>query len=186
MLEVEYKALISEETYEKIKNRYTWDWSKEQNNHYYFDSKGELSRRHIMVRVREKDDTYKVQVKAHKNPGEALQICEESEFPIDCIPEKISAEDALKYTGIQTDGLSLLGNLMTLRNSLMWCDGVEICLDRSEYFDRIDYEIEVEYTGDFPPQLMDELKALGVEFKEKSRGKYTRFITRMLEIMRGM
>lgn len=186
MLEIEYKALIDKDTYEKIKAHYTWDYIKEQINYYYFDSAGELSRRHIMVRVREKDDKYKVQVKAHKNPGEALQICEETEFPITSLPETISSEDALRYTGIKTGELSLLGNLITLRHSLMRYENVEICLDRSEYLDRIDYEIEVEYTGEFPPELMDELKELGVEFKEKSKGKYSRFSKRLVEVMRGI
>ena len=185
MLEVEYKSLLSEETYNKIREYYHWNWVKHQINNYYFDSLGELGRRHIMVRVREKDGSFAVQVKAHKNPGEALQICEETEFPIDCVPEKISAEDGERYTGVKTGELSCAGSLDTLRHSLMWCEGVEICLDKSEYLDRCDYEIEVEYTGEFPPKLMDELKQLGVEFKEKSVGKYTRFIRRLMEILQG-
>ncbi len=185
MLEVEYKCLITEEVYNKIKSFYKWDWIKHQINHYYFDSSGELGKRHIMVRVREKDGSCTVQVKAHKNPGEALQICEENEFPIDCVPERISADDGEKYTGIKTGELNLAGELDTLRHNLMYCDGVEICLDKNEYLDRCDYEIEVEYTGSFPPKLMDELSSLGVEFKEKSVGKYTRFIHRLMEVIHG-
>ena len=185
MLEVEYKSLLTKEIFDKIRTHYKWDHIKSQTNHYYTDPTGELSRRHIMVRVREIDGKYCVQVKAHKNPGEALQICEENEFPIDALPEAISKEDAFKYTGVRTGDLALLGDLTTLRHSLMWCQGVEICLDKSEYFDRVDYEIEVEYTGDFPPQLMDELRDLGVEFKEKSKGKYTRFVKRLMEIMKN-
>lgn len=185
MIEVEYKCLLDEETYNKISEHYKWDWVKHQVNNYYFDSSGELSKRHTVVRVREKDGKCSVQVKAHKNPGEALQICEETEFPIDSVPDEISAADAEKYTGLRIGSLTCAGSLDTLRHSLMWKEGVEICLDKSEYLDRTDYEIEVEYTGDFPPQLMDELKEMGVEFKEKSVGKYTRFIRRLSEILRG-
>ena len=185
MLEIEYKALIDEEIYETIKAYYTWDYVKKQTNYYYFDAEGELSKRHIMVRVREKDNLFKVQVKAHKNPGEALQICEETEFPISALPEIICSEDAFKYTGIKTGDLSLLGSLTTLRHSLMRYENVEICLDKSEYLDRTDHEIEVEYTGEFPVELMDELKSLGVEFKEKSKGKYSRFAKRLVEVLNG-
>jgi uncharacterized protein YjbK len=48
----------------------------------------------------------------------------------------------------------------------MWDSSVEICLDKSEYLDKCDYEIEVEYTGDFPDELTDELKKLGIEFRD--------------------
>ncbi len=185
MLEVEYKSLLTKEIFDKIRSHYNWDHIKTQTNYYYFDNTGELSKRHITVRVREIDDKYFLQIKAHKNPGEALQISEESEFALDSLPETISAEDAYEYIGVHTGGLSLLGNLITCRHSLMWADGVEICLDKSEYFDRIDYEIEVEYTGDFPPALMTELNGLGVEFKEKTKGKYSRFVKRMMEIIKS-
>ena len=67
----------------------------------------------------------------------------------------------------------------------MWNDNVEICLDKSEYLDRCDYEIEIEYTGEMPKELMDELASMGVEFKEKSVGKYTRFINRLMELIHG-
>lgn len=186
MLEVEYKSLLSKEIFDKLQSYYKWDHIKTQTNYYYYDSTGELARQHITVRVREIDDKYFLQIKAHKNPGEALQISEESEFALDSLPEAISAEDACKYTGVHTGELTLLGNLITCRHSLMWCEGVEICLDKSEYFDRIDYEIEVEYTGDFPPELMMELNGLGVEFKEKTKGKYSRFVKRMMEIIRNV
>lgn len=185
MLETEYKSIITEEVYDKIKASYNWDWIKHQVNSYYIDETGELGRRHIVVRVREKDGRFAVQVKAHKNPGEALQICEETEFPIDCAPEEFSPEDGLRFTGIKTGVLTKAGSLDTLRCSLMWKDNVEICLDKSEYLDRCDYEIEIEYTGEMPKELMDELASMGVEFKEKSVGKYTRFINRLMELMHG-
>jgi len=185
MLEVEYKALIDEETFERLRAHFDWDSAKHQINHYYYDENGELGKRHITFRIREKDGRFVIQTKRHKNPGEALAISEEAEFPADGAPESISAEKGREYTNLPTGELRLLGSLETLRHSLMWADGVEICLDKSEYLDRTDYEIEVEYTGDFPPRLMEELNSLGVRFNEKSVGKYTRFIHRFMEFMRG-
>ena len=185
MIETEYKCIIDEQTYDKIREHFDWDWEVHQINNYYFDAKGELSKRHIMVRIREKNGAFAVQVKAHKNPGEALQICEENEFPIDCVPEVIPAADALKYTGVETGDLKLAGDLDTLRSSLMWRDNVEICLDKSAYLDRVDYEIEIEYTGDLPVELMRELEGLGVVFKKSAVGKYTRFVTRLFQLLHG-
>ena len=62
MLETEYKSIITEEVYDKIKEKYSWDWIKHQVNSYYIDKSGELGRRHIVVRVREKDGRFAVQV----------------------------------------------------------------------------------------------------------------------------
>ena len=183
MLETEYKSIITREVYDRIKEHYKWDWIKHQINSYYVDEAGELGKRHTVVRVREKDGRFAVQVKAHKNPGEALQVCEETEFPADGAPEEFSAEDGYRFTGVKTGRLKKAGSLDTLRHSLMWNENTEICLDKSEYFDMCDYEVEVEYTGEMPAELMDELSSMGVEFKEKSVGKYTRFIRRLREII---
>lgn len=183
MLETEYKCIIDEETYNKIENAYAWNWVKEQTNNYYFDEALELSKRRIMVRVREKDGAYKVQVKLHKNSDSPLHICEETEFDIDSAPQVIDAVQAKRFTGIDTGRLLKSGILRTLRHSLMWNDTTEICLDKNTYLDRTDYEIEVEYTDGMPDGLVEELKALGVEFTESAVGKYTRFMRRLRELM---
>lgn len=182
MLEVEYKSLLDKDTFEKIRSHYEWDYVKTQTNHYYYDPKGILAKNHITVRIREIDGVFRVQVKAHKNPGEALQICEETEFEINSLPEIISEKDTLKYTGSDIGELYLLGSLTTLRYSLMWNKDVEICLDQSDYFDVTDYEIEVEYVGSSPDELMNELGKFGVEFNEKSKGKYSRFVSRLTQL----
>lgn len=179
MLEVEYKSLLDKAVFDKILAHFKWDHSKKQTNHYYCDPTGALAKQHITVRIREIDGIFKLQIKKHKNPGEALQICEENEFHIDSLPEIISKDDAFKYTGADTGELYLLGELTTLRYSLMWNSNVEICLDQSDYLDITDYEIEVEYVGEPPKKLMTELQSLGVEFKEKSKGKYSRFAKRL-------
>lgn len=183
MLETEYKCIIDEGTYKTIENAYHWDWVKEQTNNYYFDESLELSRRRIMVRIREKDGIYKVQVKLHKNSDSPLHICEENEFDTDSAPQVIDAVQAKKFTGIDTGRLLKSGTLKTLRHSLMWNDTTEICLDKNTYLDRTDYEIEVEYTNGMPKELVYDLKSLGVDFTENAVGKYTRFMKRLKELM---
>lgn len=183
MLEIELKCMIDEETFERIKDYYTWDSAQTQENHYYHDTGGALKQTMTTFRIRMKNGIGKVQVKTHKNDNSPLQICEETEFPIEAVPDSISREDGKKYTGLDTGELIKLGFNSTLRHSLMWNADTEICLDKTEYFDITDYEIEVEYTGDLPNKLVDELKSLGVEFTNAATGKYTRFIRRFNEIM---
>lgn len=175
MLETEYKSLISKEAYRKIENFYDWDWVQEQTNNYYSDKDGVLADNRIMFRVRSKGGKSVIQVKHHKNKNSSLQICEENEFPIDGVPEII--ENGEKYTGLVSPPLYRLGCTVTLRHSRMWDSATEICLDKTSYFDRTDYEIEVEYTGDeMPEKLLSELAGLGVEFKAQAIGKYSRFL----------
>ena len=175
MLEKEYKSLLTESEYNKIASHFDWDSVKEQTNHYYCDDERILAKNRVMFRVRVKDNKSVIQVKLHKNADSPLQICEELEYGVDGVPETI--EDVEKYTGIKTGTLKNLGCTVTLRHSKMWDSQTEICLDKTEYLGITDYEIEIEYTGEeMPKDLSAELTALGVEFKENSVGKYTRFL----------
>ncbi|MDD6484929.1 MAG: CYTH domain-containing protein [Clostridiales bacterium] len=182
MQETELKCIINKDVFENIKNAYTWDKIITQENHYYADTSGVLGSHRATFRIRTSGGISRIQIKLHKNRNSPLQICEELEFPINEIPEHISADKAKEYTGLDVGELIRLGSNTTIRHSLMWNETTEICLDLSTYLDCEDYEIEVEYTGELPAKLLDELKALGAEFKENSVGKYTRFIKRFNEV----
>ena len=147
MLETELKCMLDKETYDRLESAFTWDEVFEQVNSYYTDPYGTLKQNGITLRVRTKNGMDIIQVKTHKNADSPLQIAEEAEFDCSGIPESFSAEDVKKMTGIEVPA-SLLGSLTTKRHSLMYCDGVEICLDKNDYIDKTDYEIEVEYTRD--------------------------------------
>ena len=86
------------------------------------------------------------------------------------------------YTGTKTEAI-LIGSATTTRHSLMWNEQTEICLDYTTYLGTEDYEIEIEFTGDCPEKLLEELKTFGVEFKDKSVGKYSRFIKQLQSII---
>ena len=175
MLETEYKSLLTEAEYNKIAAHFDWNEIKEQTNHYYGDNDKLLAKNRVMFRIRVKDGKSVIQVKLHKNANSPLQICEELEYPVDGVPDAIT--DGERYTGIKTGELKKLGCSVTLRHSKMWDGKTEICLDKTEYLGITDYEIEIEYTGaEIPAELSAELTALGVEFKENSVGKYTRFL----------
>ena len=182
MLETEYKEIIDETTYRKLENAYNWDWTAEQTNSYYFSKLPEFAKSKTMVRIREKNGIFKIQVKKHHPSKKSLHISEETEFDIDSAVPVIDAETAKKITGIDSGELHKYGSLTTLRHSLMWNDTTEICLDKSTYLDRTDYEIEVEYTGEMPEKLKEELNGLGISFKEFTPGKFSRFTQRLNEL----
>ena len=171
--------MIDEETYCRIKEKYNWDRVFEQTNHYYFDVSGKLSGQNVTVRVREKDGTKKLQIKKHRKNADALQICEESEFEIDSVPEVI--ENGERFVGEKIGKLVNIGALTTLRSSCMWNETIEICLDKSDYAGITDYEVEVEYTKEVPNELMEELKECGALFRGKTAGKYSRFLNKLRE-----
>lgn len=175
MLEKEYKAILTRSEYDAVKGAFSWDWVKEQTNNYYTDDDGVFFKNRIMFRVREKDGKCVIQVKSKKNVDNALQICEEREFPIDGVPSVI--ENVREYTDLECGNIRRMGAAKTLRCSKMWDDSTEICLDKTEYFDKCDYEIEVEYTAsDIPDDLKNVLAELGITFTKKAIGKFSRFL----------
>lgn len=178
MLETELKAMLDKKQYNTIKDMFLWDSVKEQTNSYYIAPDNILKKHGITFRVRTKDDIHTVQVKKHQPKQGALQIAEETEFAIDSIPDTFCEADMLKYTGIETSA-SLIGELTTLRHSLFFCDGVEICLDKSTYLDCMDYEIEIEYTTPIPDELIKKLADNGICFDKPTPGKFSRFMNRL-------
>lgn len=176
MTETEIKSIIDEETYHKAQKAFHWDSVKEQVNYYYTDREGKLREKRIMVRVRVVDGRAKIQVKFHKNNNSPLQICEENEYEIEGVPEIIDARMAKKITGMEVGELFNMGSAATRRYSLKH-NGSELCLDKTSYFDKVDYEIEVEYEEKMSADLLMKLTTLGVAFNKKCVGKFSRFLS---------
>ena len=175
MKETELKSIIDAETYEKIIKAFKWDGITEQTNHYYTDRNGILSEKHITFRIRVIEGEAKIQVKHHKNKDRDLQICEEKEVPVNGVPDTIDARTAKKVTGIDTGELFRMGEAHTRRRTLTR-SGSELCLDKTKYFDTVDYEVELEYTDKMSAELLMKLSALGVAFNKSCTGKFSRFL----------
>lgn len=179
MTETEIKSIIDKDTYMTLLSMFNWTSSKEQTNSYYTAPNNALKKSHgITFRVRTIDNTSKIQIKKHLIGGSALQKSEESEYDVEGIPKGFDEETVKHLTGISTP-VFLIGSLTTLRNSLMYCDGVMICLDKSEYLGVTDYEIEIEYTNPIPDSLINALSDVGVKFDSPCVGKFSRFISRL-------
>ena len=167
--------LVDKDLYKSILNAFTWEKVREQTNYYYTDKAGILREKRIMVRIRVVGEVAKLQVKLHKNENSPLQICEENEFETEEVPDIINAELAKEITGEDVGELYKMGCAVTKRNSLVH-NGSELCLDKTTYFDKTDYEVEVEYEEKISADLLMKLTSLGVRFNEKCVGKFSRFL----------
>ena len=148
MIENEFKIMLSETQYNAILTSYDWDSGKEQVNSYYDDEKMTCSSRHITVRVRSIAGKYLLQMKMPaEQTGNGAVSRIELEQEIDGIPEILSGSTLSDLSGVELPEVRLLGTLTTFR-SVKRFPGVEIDLDRSSYFGRVDYELEVEYTDE--------------------------------------
>lgn len=149
MIENEFKIMLTKEQYGEIHALYEWDSEAEQVNWYYDSDSGELSSRHITCRVRTVGGKFYLQLKlpAHENSSGAVSRAE-LERELNAVPEKITGAELEEICrAAELPDVSLLGSLATLR-SVKHFDGAEIDLDKSEYFGKTDYELEVEYTDE--------------------------------------
>ena len=88
---------------------------------------------------------------------------------------RVVGEVAKEITGEDVGELYKMGCAVTKRNSLVH-NGSELCLDKTTYFDKTDYEVEVEYEEKISADLLMKLTSLGVRFNEKCVGKFSRFL----------
>ena len=92
-----------------------------------------------------------VKLPAHENSSGAVSRIE-LERELTSIPEFISGQELSEFSGAAgLPDVKLLGSLSTYR-SVKRFDGAEIDLDKSEYFGRTDFELEVEYTDEASAQ----------------------------------
>ncbi len=149
MVENEFKVILTREQYDMLLSFYRWDKIIEQINYYYDTPEMALSDRHITCRVRRIGGDCFLQVKL-PNGRDYSRIELEKKLGAE-VPEELSAELLNGLTGeaaeIPLPSVRLLGALSTTR-AVRRLDGAEIDLDKSEYFGKTDYELEIEFTDE--------------------------------------
>ena len=177
MIENEFKIMLSQEQYEKLLAMYEWDEVITQINFYYDSKDLELAERGITCRVRLIGGKYFLQMKF---PGTVEYSRVELEKPLDSVPDSISADELLRPENYADElpDTRLIGALSTTRKVHRF-EGGEIDLDYSSYFDKADYEIEIEFTDENNARkVLDEIKEK-LDIKPNSlvcTGKIHRFI----------
>lgn len=149
MIENEFKVILTREQYEALLSFYKWDKIVEQTN-FYYDADGlALSDRHITCRVRRIGEDCFLQIKL-PNGRDYSRIELEKKLGAE-VPRELSAELlnglAGSDAGLPLPSVGLLGALTTTR-AVKRLDGAEIDLDKSEYFGKTDYELEIEFTDE--------------------------------------
>lgn len=179
MLEQEFKALISKEQFEKIRYNYTWDKKFTQVNHYYFDNNDYIIKNEITVRVREKDNLYKLQIKIPESIRSNIHIKNEFSMPFDNVPQVISGDVLKKLCGFDVGDVKRLGELKTERRTKKISDSVKLFLDKNEYLNTIDFEVEIEYLND-ESEIINLVRELGLSKSAVTYGKKTRFVQKLI------
>lgn len=184
--EQEFKILLSRNEFNFIRQYLPFENQKVHIN-YYFDSEDFFCfRRNITVRVRKlNNNEYKLQVKTPiKNS--CFTTKKEISKNLTQLPQNITYQ-MLYEMGIDCEEfdknlvLTNLGNLKTIRESL-YLNKCIVYLDKSIYFSTIDLELEIEFNdeqGYFDAKEI--INNLGLSVKNKSIGKYNRFLNQLLK-----
>ncbi len=174
MTENEFKIMLTKEQYEKLLGMYGFK-TFTQTNHYYDTADLSMSARHITVRVRELEGGYFLQMKL---PTETAFSRKELSKELSGIPGEISGAELGALAGGEFPDVKRLGALTTVR-SVWEFGGGEIDLDKSSYFSKTDYELEIEFTNEQAARrVLDELRQkLGfADNGEVCMGKVRRFL----------
>lgn len=143
MIENEFKIMLTENQYEELLALYDFK-TIVQTNHYYDTEDLQMSARHITVRVRELGGKFFLQMKL---PTEVNFSRVELSRELEKLPETLSGKELTDLSGTVCPSVKRIGTLKTTRG--IWkFDGGELDLDRSEYFDKTDYEMEIEFTDE--------------------------------------
>jgi len=174
-IEIEYKQLLSEVEYEKIKEVILKGEHKVINHeNFYFETKNkDLKANHQALRIRVAKDYFELCLKTQRESDILEKNIEltEDEFVSICNDNLL----IYNYLDNLPQGLELLGSLETCRLETKIADGL-ICLDKSRYGNKEDYEIEFE-ANDYNKEdiLIAYLKKFGVKYKLNKKSKIQRF-----------
>ena len=144
-LEIEFKCLISKDEYESLLNEFKISDSdiKEQTN-YYFDTKDlELRAKHIMCRIRQKKNQYKITVKTKDENNDNI---ENHYFLTEDEGKRMILEGMDGKYANTSSYLYNVASLKTERVSFPY-EGGKLLFDKSSYGTKVDYEIEYEVTN---------------------------------------
>ena len=174
-IEREIKISLTQEQYKTAEKLFQWNKIIEQTNFYYIPQRDSVM---TSIRVRQIGEKYFLQLKAPISENGALHVKKEYEQQLDSLPEKLTAQELSQLMGRDFPAADLAGSLYTQRKLCTDFDHVEICLDKSKYLGLTDYELELEYTADYPEKPLEILKNAGITQGEAVIGKYARFMER--------
>lgn len=183
MLEQEFKCLITKPTYDSLINRFSPKFTILQENYFYDTEQLDFLRHGLTVRVRIEDRGGPILQVKKKLSKKDRGVSRKDEFEcfIKNVPNFIEVSNVGKLLGEHIDGEKRafkLGLLTTERSLLFMENNCVFYIDKCEYFDVIDYELEIEFKDS---KVKDDFL---MKFPIKdivSMGKYKRFLKRYLK-----
>lgn len=165
--EIEFKTFISKEKYEELIHEFDLENNIFSQTNFYFDTENlDLMNQQIVLRIRQKGNNYKLTKKIRADIG-----ADETHIFI----SKEKASEMLEH-GFDAHIIDLpyqvkrIAELTTYRVSFPYKDGT-IFIDRSEYYGKVDYEIEYEVDEVEPgtKSFQDFLSFHQIPYKESIR-----------------
>lgn len=165
--EIEFKTFISKETYEALLDEFNLSNNIfPQTNHYFDTDDSKLLEEQTVLRIRQKGSNYKLTKKTRSKVG-----ADETHIFItkDKAQEMLNRGFDASIIGIPFE-VKKVAELTTYRASCPYKDGT-LFFDRSEYYGKIDYEIEyeVDEVKQGLKDFKDFLNYYNIEYKESIR-----------------
>lgn len=179
--EQEIKFFLDQETFEKIYHNFVSEKNPKRQVNYYFNPEPLVKDKSTTIRIREKDGRYTLTVKEKKADAKDLSTEKSATISKDEF-EKIMADGFLKVDAYLKNSLKgevpYLGSLETIRDEVKY-KNIALAFDKSSYFNKVDFEIEMEG----PQNNISELrKTLGLdELKPNDLSKFGRFLRALEE-----
>ena len=181
-IEIENKALISKDEYQKLINYYSkYNCTYIEQTNYYIDTiNKDLIRLGLSLRIRNIANDYELTLKQKLKEGllEINQVIKKQDFDLfeekNILPTGEILEIILKHQ-IEINKLQILASLATSRLELKLKEGL-LAIDKNMYNSNTDYEIELESTSleEGDKSLKQILNNLGIEYIPNSISKQKR------------
>ncbi|WP_373895702.1 CYTH domain-containing protein [Virgibacillus sp. CBA3643] len=148
-IEIEYKNLLTKDEYERLLYNLSFpEHSQAQTNYYFETTDFALKNSGCALRIREKNDEYRLTLKEPHKDGllethDSLTEKEARDWMQGNIIAKTNTTTQLKKMGVSPESLNYYGSLTTKRHELEDKE-IIIVLDYSTFNGRADYELEVE------------------------------------------
>lgn len=159
-----------------------------QHNHYFETTAFDLKEAGSALRIREKNGTSTLTLKQPAKDGgllETHQLVSENEKKVAINENKLPDGDVLQRVQdlqIEARNLQFIGTLTTERLEFPYGEGT-VCLDKSSYLGKVDYELEFEGTSmDHAEETLSSILNLTNIQRKKTPNKVARFFAQKATI----
>lgn len=186
-IEIEAKVLVSKANYEKLLNNLNFDEKIKIQKNYYLDSSDRVLKKYgMIVRLRERENRYKLSMKAPLAEGllEKNQLLDDKDFNA-LIKSNIFPRgeifDFLEMLNISPFSLTVLAELTTERHEMEY-NSTSINISKNTYGKVVDYEIECDSDSKSKSEstLKELLSSFDIECNFNHLSKETRAINSKL------